>query len=85
MFPCRYKVSCNRRNNIRSYSQIFETGIDKDIALCLYTAIVTDTGVSAIPIPPENIKNRSELLKYDIDFAVVIKKALKQFHLPNLS
>ena len=38
------KAGCNRRNNIRSYSQIFETGIDKDIALCLYTAIVTDTG-----------------------------------------
>lgn len=49
--------------------------LNKDIALCLYTAIVTDTGgFRYTNTTSETLQISAELLKYDIDFPYVIKK-----------
>mgnify|MGYP000978040495 CR=1 FL=1 len=49
--------------------------LNKDIALCLYTAIVTDTGgFRYTNTTPRTLEIGAELLKYDIDFPYVIKK-----------
>lgn len=49
--------------------------LSKDIALCLYTAIVTDTGgFRYTNTTPRTLEIGAELLKYDIDFPYVIKK-----------
>lgn len=49
--------------------------LDKDIALCLYTAIITDTGgFRYTNTTPNTLQISAELLKYDIDFPYVIKK-----------
>jgi len=49
--------------------------MDKDIALCLYTAIVTDTGgFRYTNTTSETLRICADLLNYDIDFPYVIKK-----------
>lgn len=49
--------------------------LNKDIALCLYTAIVTDTGgFRYTNTTPRTLEICSQLLKFDIDFPYVIKK-----------
>lgn len=49
--------------------------IDKDIALCLYTAIITDTGgFRYTNTTPVTLQISSELLKHDIDFSYVNKR-----------
>ncbi|NLM74880.1 MAG: bifunctional oligoribonuclease/PAP phosphatase NrnA [Clostridiaceae bacterium] len=66
-------------------AKYLKTGIDKDIALCLYTAIVTDTGCFRYTNTTwKTLRIGSELLKYDIDFAVVIKKAFETISLAKL-
>jgi phosphoesterase RecJ-like protein len=52
-----------------------KTDIDKDIALCLYTAIVTDTGgFRYTNTTSRTLRICAELLNFDIDFPYVIKK-----------
>jgi len=59
-------------------TQYLEVDIDKDIALCLYTAIVTDTGCFRYTNTTwRTLQIGSELLRYGIDFSVVIKKAFE--------
>lgn len=49
--------------------------LNKDIALCLYTAIVTDTGgFRYTNTTPRTLEISAELLKFEIDFPYVIKK-----------
>jgi len=49
--------------------------MNKDIALCLYTAIVTDTGgFRYTNTTSRTLKISAELLEYGIDFPYVIKK-----------
>ena len=49
--------------------------INKDIALCLYTAIVTDTGgFRYTNTTPKTLEISAELLRYHIDFTYVVKK-----------
>lgn len=49
--------------------------IDKDIAICLYTAIVTDTGgFRYTNTNPETLRICADLMSYGIDFPYVIKK-----------
>lgn len=49
--------------------------LTKDIALCLYTAIVTDTGgFRYTNTTHRTLEISAELLKFDIDFPYVIKK-----------
>ncbi|NLO93871.1 MAG: bifunctional oligoribonuclease/PAP phosphatase NrnA [Clostridiaceae bacterium] len=49
--------------------------IDKDIAICLYTAIITDTGgFRYTNTTPHTLEVSAELLKYDIDFSYINKR-----------
>ncbi|NMA66682.1 MAG: bifunctional oligoribonuclease/PAP phosphatase NrnA, partial [Clostridiaceae bacterium] len=68
---------------IKDYLKI---NINKDIALCLYTAIVTDTGCFRYAnTTSKTLRIGSELLKFDFDFTVVIKKAYETISIAKLS
>ena len=49
--------------------------LNKDIALCLYTAIVTDTGgFRYTNTTPRTLEISADLLRFDLDFSNVMKK-----------
>lgn len=49
--------------------------LNKDISLCIYTAIVTDTGgFRYTNTTPETLMICADLMRYEIDFPYVIKK-----------
>lgn len=49
--------------------------LNKDMALCLYTAIVTDTGgFRYTNTTPRTLEISADLLRYHIDFTYVVKK-----------
>jgi len=53
----------------------FKRNLNKDIALCLYTAIVTDTGgFRYTNTTPETLMICADLMRQGIDFPYVIKK-----------
>lgn len=52
-----------------------DVALTRDIALCLYTAIITDTGgFRYTNTSPRTLEISAELLRMDIDFTLVIKK-----------
>ena len=60
--------------------------LNKDIALCIYTAIVTDTGCFRYTnTTSRTLSVSSKLLEYEIDFPFVIKKAFDTMSLAKLS
>ncbi|HHU90747.1 MAG TPA: bifunctional oligoribonuclease/PAP phosphatase NrnA [Clostridiaceae bacterium] len=53
----------------------FKRNLNKDISICLYTAIVTDTGgFRYTNTTPETLMICADLMRYEIDFPYVIKK-----------
>lgn len=67
-------------------TQYLKAGMNKDIALCIYTAIVTDTGCFRYTNTTSRTLNiSSQLLEYDIDFPLVIKKAFETISCAKLS
>lgn len=67
---------------IKSY---LDLPIDKDIALCLYTAIVTDTGgFRYTNTTPRTMEIAAELLRLGIDFPFVIKKVFDMVSLTKM-
>lgn len=53
----------------------FKGNLNKDISLCIYTAIVTDTGgFRYTNTTPETLMICADLMRHEIDFPYVIKK-----------
>lgn len=57
-------------NLIKSYGSIY---LDKDIAECLYTGIMTDTSCFSRRLSPETMKIAQKLINYGVDYEKSIK------------
>ncbi|NLU52297.1 MAG: bifunctional oligoribonuclease/PAP phosphatase NrnA [Clostridiaceae bacterium] len=67
-------------------TKLLNVKLDRDMALCLYTAIVTDTGCFRYTnTTPRTLEISAELLRQNIDFSFVIKKVFDMVSLTKLS